>query len=219
MEDLFTDEELVRIREAIAEAEERTAGEIVPYVVPQSDSYDVAVWRGAGGGVLAAVFAALMIFQFYEGWGLGWLHEGWGTALLVLAAGTLGGVVARYVRPVTRLLAGADRLANRVHARALEAFLEEEVFDTRDRTGILLFISLLEHRIEVVGDSGINEQVDDEDWIHVVERIRDGLRNGRLADGLIEAIDMCGHLLERKGVDIRPDDANELGDSVRLRKE
>lgn len=219
MDDLFTDEELSRIRKSIAEAEDRTSGEIVPFIVPSSDSYDVAVWRGAGAGVIAALLVALMIFQFYEGWGLGWLHEGWGTALLVLAAGTLGGLLARFIPPVKRLLVGTDTLAERVHDRAMEAFLEEEVFDTRERTGILLFISLFEHRIEVVGDSGINRQVDDEDWMHVVERIQKGIRNDRLADGLVDAIEMCGQLLERKGVELRSDDPNELSDSVRMRDE
>jgi putative membrane protein len=219
MENLFTREELTRIRSAIAGVEDRTSGEIVPYIVPASDSYDVAVWRGAAAGVLIAVLVALMIFQFYEGWGLAWLHEGWGTALLVLVAGMLGGLTARFIPPVKRLLVGTGGLAERVHDRAIKAFLEEEVFDTRNRTGILLFISLLEHRIEVIGDSGINRQVEDDDWIHIVERIQKGIRNDRLADGIIEAVEMCGRLLEKKGVDVHSDDFNELSDSVRLRDE
>lgn len=218
MENLFTDEQLGRIRQAIAEAEERTAGEIVPYIVPQSDTYDVAAWRGAVFAALGALFGAIMIFQFYSGWGLGWLHQGWGTALLTLGAGAVGGGAARFIRPLRRVLAGAEMLSDRVHSRALNAFLDEEVFDTRDRTGILLFVSLLEHRIEVVGDTGINRRVDSDDWVHVVERIRDGIKQGDLARGLIEAIEMCGHLLEKKGVDVQPDDDNELSDSVRLRK-
>lgn len=219
MKNLFSESELGRIQEAIAEAEQRTAGEIVPYVVSQSDSYDVAVWRGIAAGGLTALFTALMVFQFYQGWGLDWLHQGWGMALFTLILGMVGGGLGRYVPPVRRQLAGADMLAEKVHARALQAFLEEEVFDTRDRTGILLFISLFEHRIEVVGDSGINQQVDSDDWVHIVEHIRDGIKQDRLADGLIEAVEMCGHLLEKRGVEIRPDDTNELSDSVRLRKE
>lgn len=204
-----------RIRDAVGRAEERTAGEIVPVVVPRSADYEVAVWRGTGGAVLLALTAVLLTLQFYDGWGFGWLFAPWGVALSVLVAGTVGALLARYVYPLRRLLAGSDRLDETVHRRAVQAFVEEEVFDTRDRTGILLFVSLREHRIEVLGDTGINQQVEPEDWAEVVARIRRGIQNDNLTQGLVEAVEMCGQLLERKGVEIRPDDENELTDTVR----
>lgn len=206
---------LDRIHDAVGRAEERTAGEIVPMVVPRSDDYEEAVWRGAGAAILLTLLAVLLVLRFYEGWGLGWLFAPWGVALSVLAAGTVGALLTRYVYPLQRLLAGSERLDETVHRRALQAFVEEEVFDTRDRTGILLFVSLREHRIEVLGDTGINQQVESDDWAEVVARIRRGIKNDNLTDGLVEAIEMCGRLLERKGVDIRPDDKNELTDTVR----
>ncbi|WP_263786459.1 TPM domain-containing protein [Salinibacter grassmerensis] len=204
-----------RIRDAVGRAEERTAGEIVPVVVPRSDDYEVAVWRGIGAATLLVLTGVLLTLQFYDGWGLGWLFAPWGVALSVLVAGTVGGVLTRYVYPLQRLLVGSDRLDETVHRRAMQAFVEEEVFDTRDRTGILLFVSLREHRIEVLGDAGINQQVEPDDWADVVARIQRGIQNSNLTEGLVEAVEMCGSLLERKGVEIRPDDENELTDSVR----
>jgi putative membrane protein len=207
--------DLDRIQEAVGRAEEQTAGEIVPVVVPRSDDYEDVVWRGAGAAILLTLLAVLLTLRFYDGWGLGWLFAPWGVALSVLAAGTVGALLARYVYPLQRLLAGGERLDETVHRRALQAFLEEEVFDTRDRTGILLFVSLREHRIEVLGDSGINQQVEPDDWAEVVARIQRGIQNDNLTEGLVEAIEMCGRLLEKKGVDIRSDDENELTDTVR----
>jgi putative membrane protein len=204
-----------QIREAVQRAEERTAGEIVPVVVPRSADYEVVTWRGAGGAVLLALIAALLTLQFYDGWGLGWLYTPWGVVLTALGAGTVGAICATYIPPLQRALAGADLLDETVHRRALQSFVEEEVFATRDRTGILLFVSLHEHRIEVLGDTGINEQVDPEDWVEVVARIRRGIQNDNLTEGLVEAIGMCGRLLERKGVGLRPDDENELANTVR----
>ncbi|WP_103027625.1 TPM domain-containing protein [Salinibacter altiplanensis] len=204
-----------RIRDAVGRAEERTAGEIVPVVAPRSDDYEVAVWRGIGAAMLFVLTGVLLTLQFYDGWGLGWLFAPWGVALSVLVAGTTGGLLARYVYPLQRVLAGSDRLDETVHRRALQAFIEEEVFDTRDRTGILVFVSLREHRIEVLGDTGINQQVEPGDWAEVVARIQRGIQNDNLTNGLVEAVEMCGDLLERRGVDIRPDDENELTDSVR----
>jgi putative membrane protein len=207
--------DLDRIQDAVGRAEERTAGEVVPVVVPRSDDYEEAVWRGAGAAILLTLLVVLLTLRFYEGWGLGWLFAPWGVALSVLVAGTVGALLARYVYPLQRLLAGSERLDDTVHRRALQAFVEEEVFDTRDRTGILLFVSLREHRIEVLGDTGINRQVEPDDWAEVVARIRRGIQNDNLTEGLVEAIETCGRLLEEKGVDIRPDDENELTDTVR----
>lgn len=204
-----------RIREAVQRAEERTAGEIVPVVVPRSADYEVVTWRGAVFAVLLALTAAMLTLQFYDGWGLGWLYTPWGVVLTALGAGTIGAVCATYISPLQRLLAGEDLLDETVHRRALQSFVEEEVFDTRDRTGILLFVSLREHRIEVLGDTGINEQVEPDDWAEVVARIRRGIQNDNLTEGLVEAIGMCGRLLERRGVNVRPDDENELSNTVR----
>lgn len=204
-----------RIRDAVGRAEEQTSGEIVPVVVPRSDDYEVAIWRGAGAAILLTLVVVLLVLRFYEGWGFGWLFAPWGVVLSVLAAGTVGAVLTRFVYPLQRFLAGSDRLDETVHHRALETFVEEEVFDTRDRTGILLYVSLREHRIEVLGDTGINQHVAPDDWAEVVARIRRGIRNDNLTTGLVEAIEMCGDLLEQRGVEIRPDDENELSDTVR----
>ncbi|MEM8489161.1 MAG: hypothetical protein AAF564_26695 [Bacteroidota bacterium] len=216
MKDLFTKAELDQIKDAVSGAEERTSGEIVPYIVERSDRYDVTLWRGAS---ILAIFAILVVgitYRFYDGWGFGWLYSGLGIASLVLAAGTLGALLGGYVGPIKRALAGQNLLARTVHHRAMRAFVEEEVFNTRDRTGILLFISLLEHRIEVLGDEGINRRVSAEDWTEVVVKIRNGIKQQRIAKGLIDAIEICGELLERRGVEIQPDDSDELSNEVRF---
>ncbi len=216
---LFSDAELDRIREAVAEAETRTAGEIVPYVVRQSGSYQVAVWRGAAIGAVAVAILALGLAWFYDGWGLGWLYSAWAMALVMTGGGTLGAVIASVSEPVRRALAGDARLDEQVHRRAAVAFVDEEVFDTRDRTGILLFVSLFEHRIDVVGDAGINAKVEQGEWAEVVDLVRAGIVSGDLAGGLCAAVERCGDLLHRRGVAIRPDDTDELDDSVRVRDE
>ena len=215
---LFSDDERERIRQAVAAAEQRTAGEIVPYVVRQSGDYDVAAWRGAAFGALALGLAALAVAWLYDGWGWGWLYSSWATAL-AMAAGGVAGALATLAEPVRRALAGADLLDTAVHRRAAVAFVEEEVFDTRDRTGILLFVSLFEHRIEVVGDAGINAKVEPGEWAEVVDLIRDGILRRSLADGLVAAVERCGDLLHRRGVALRDDDADELADDVRVRDE
>lgn len=217
MKTLFSETDRVRIREAVAQAEERTSGEIVPYIVSRSSNYDVAIWRGASLAAVLLLGVMMLLLLFYEGWGLTWLYSSGSVAMLVLVAGTLGAVATAFIPPLKRLLVGDALLARAVHRRAMQAFIEEEVFSTRDRTGILLFISLMEHRIEVLGDAGINQKVTSDEWTEVVLRIREGIKTGQVGDGLVDAIEMCGALLERGGVEIRPDDVNELSDDLRIR--
>lgn len=216
---ILTDSDLSRLKQAVAEAETQTAGEIVPYVIRQSDDYGVAVWRGGAVGALAAAAALLVVGMVSGGWDQAWLYTSWMMALTIAAGGLLGAVLVGAWPAARRLFTGHAEMERQVRKRAYEAFLEEEVFDTRDRTGILLYVSLLEHRIEVMGDVGINAKVEPEDWEGVVGLIRDGIREDSLADGLERAIRRCGELLHRKGVEIRPDDTDELSDRVRLRDE
>jgi len=215
MDSLLDTLDRARVRKAVEQAETRTAGEIVPVVVPRSDTYEVATWRGAGIGLLIGLVAVWGTVQVYTGWGLGWLFSPWGIASVALGAGTVGGLLAAYVPPLRRLVIGGELLDETVHRRALQAFVEEEVFATRDRTGILLFVSLFEHRVEVVGDAGINRHVDPDDWVEVIERIRKGIRNDNLTRGLEEAVEKCGRLLERRGIESGPDDENEIPNVVR----
>lgn len=218
MQRLFSDADQIRIRDAVAAAEQRTGGEIVPVVADRSATYTLATLRGALLGAATALLAAMVIYQFYAGWSLAWLYEGWGLALWLLGAGSLGAALALWVPPVRRALAGRAVLEEAVHLAAMKAFVEEEVFDTRDRTGVLLYLSLFEHRVEVLGDSGIVAAVPEEAWADVVVHLCQGIRNGRPADALIEAISECGGLLEGRGVALRDDDTDELRNELRFRK-
>jgi len=215
---LITEEDRKHIREAVSRAEQKTSGEIVPYIVKKSAQYEVVFWRGmAMGGVLGLCFL-FVVTQFYRGWGMSLLYTDYGQAITILGCSLCAAILATFVPPVKRMLAGSHRLTASVHQRALEAFVEKEVFNTRDRTGILLFVSLFEHRIEVIGDSGINQKVGPDDWSEVVLCIRKGVKSGKIAQGLAAGIKLSGDLLERSGVAIRLDDTNELSDDVTVRE-
>jgi putative membrane protein len=209
---LFSEDERERIAKHVAEVEARTAGEVVPYVVMQSGAYPVVRWRGAGIAVLlglivaAALSAAGVTDLVAESRVL--------VPVLLLVAG-IGALVAGAVPPFVRTLAGAEALDRAVRRRALQAFTDEEVFATRDRTGILLFVSLLEHRIEVIADAGIAEQVDPAAWDDVAGAIRSGLTAGSLAQGFVDGLKRCRVILEDAGIERRADDTDELPNAIR----
>lgn len=210
----FSEQDLKRIENAVRDAEQRTGGEIVPYAVHASDAYEVALWR-AGFLVGCAAFCAFL--AIYHLTDLAWEpYVAAELAVATLAGSVIGMLLASYVPAVKRLFAGKHTMDLRVRQRAADAFLAEEVFKTRDRSGILIFLSFLERKVIVLGDSGINAKVAQEDWNAIVTKIVDGIRAGKPADAIVEAIRDCGSLLERHGVARRPDDTDELKNRMRM---
>lgn len=209
---LFTDAERERIAEHIAEVEARTAGEVVPYVVMQSDAYPAVRWRGAAIAIGLVIVAASVLSVTGAS---DVVAESRILVPILFGVGVIGALIAGAVPPLMRTLTGADTLDQSAHRRAMQAFLDEEVFATRDRTGILMFVSLLEHRIEVIADVGISEQVDPAAWSQIAESIRDGMSAGSLADGLVDGLKRCRSILEDAGIERRADDTDELPNTIR----
>jgi putative membrane protein len=212
-ENFFSEQDKQRIAEAVREAETRTSGEIVPYVVGRSDSYP-ETWLRAGSLLAFFVLFVIALMDLGTDWWLPFsLAE---TGMIVVMAYAVGGLLTTFIPAVKRLVLPAGTMQQRIEDRAEIAFLEEEVFNTRERTGILIFISLLEHRVHILGDSGINKLVKQEEWDTIVQNIIAAIRRGVPAEGVLDAVKQCGTLLERSGVEIRPDDTNELDNRVRI---
>jgi putative membrane protein len=212
---LFTPHDAERIKAAVEQAEKNTSGEIVAYVVERSDAYEEAEWRL--GALLATLLLALLLVLHYFTtiWLALDLSE---MALVVLSAFALGIALAAFSHPLKRFFAGRHLLDRRVRQRATEAFLSEEVFRTRDRTGILIFVSLLEHRVLVLGDTGISAKVEQSEWHDIVQAVTRAIRAGKPADGLVDAVTRAGALLERHGLPRKADDRDELSDRLRIKE-
>jgi putative membrane protein len=213
LEQLFPRDALDRVTDAVRLAEKNTSGEIVPYVVARSDRYPESIWRAAAIGTTISllILGTLPLLTSL------WLPFGVAmAAVIAIGAGILAGLVVALVPALQPLVAGKLAVRQRVAQRATAAFIAEEVFATRDRGGILIFISILERRVIVLGDSGINAVIAPEEWNGIVDRIIAGIRSRRGAEGLIEAIGECGRLLNERGFPLAPDDINELPDTLRF---
>lgn len=211
---LFSDADLEAIQTATDNAERRTSGEIVPYIVERIDDYAEARWRGATLGALALALAAGVIHALGGYWGGAGI---WWITLPALAGAGLGYLIAG-VEPVCRSLIPTDTLDRQAQLRAEAAFLEEEVFRTRDRTGILIFLALFEHRAVILGDEGIHRAVPHGEWERLIDALVAGIKARRATAALQEVITRCGQILTEHDVDIRPDDEDELADAPRIRE-
>ena len=209
----FTQSELDRIRDAVTEAEKSTAGEIVTYFANTSDDYEEVTLRST----LMFVIAPMLMFAILSyGWLLPFNVNPLIMAIVCILSGVIGYILPLIWPSYRRLILSKDRLRNAVERRAMAAFLSEEVFSTENRTGILIFISYFEHMVEVIGDTGINNRVEQSEWEEVVQLIITGIKNNDAAGGIVNGVVRCGELLQAAGVDKPSDNPNELSDDMRI---
>jgi putative membrane protein len=115
----------------------------------------------------------------------------------------------RAVPSLRRLFISPAEMTEEVEEAALTAFYRHRLAETRDRTGILLFVSVYERRAVVLADKGINLKVTPETWQQVVDLVLRGIRTGRPADGLCEAVARCGQIVSAQ-FPVRAGDKDEL---------
>ena len=209
----FSEKDLVDIEQAVKDAESKTSGEIVPFVAECSDVYAETVWQF---GFIVFVFNTLFFTLLTPYFSI--LSNPKIMACFTIGISMLFVVILIFCRPLRMLLTFYDRKKMRVKDAAEQRFLSEEVFATRERTGILIYLSLAERRVEIIGDSGINAKVEKEKWQAIADVIVNGMKKKQYKQCLIDAIGMCGDLLQQANVQRRDDDTNELSDSLRFDK-
>ncbi len=210
--DVFSPADLDALREATVAAEARTSGEIITTVVESCDSYEGALWKSAALGSIVAALAAGLWTLFVERWGVVWL---WLT-LPALTGAAAGFVLPIWFPALHRALVGKRLLESRVARRATAAFLEQEVFATRERSGVLIFVGLFEHRVELLRDRAAQQSVPADSWEDLTERLVRGIKKKAAPRALVQAIEDCGRLLELHGLVRRDDGVDELPNAPRL---
>lgn len=213
METLFTEADLEKIRDVTSRAEANHLGEIVPYMVGRVDDHDEARWRGATIGAMLASLLAGSLYGFEGFWGT--LGMPWITLPTIVGAG-LGFMLAAYPPLSRKLLTDAD-IDRRVQRRAQAAFLEEQVFLTEKRTGILIFLAVFEHRAIILADKGIHQVIPAETWSDLVNRLVAGIKAGQAAEALCETIERCGEILQKHDIPRANADIDELSNDLRVR--
>lgn len=173
-----------RISAAIRAAEAKTSGEIV-CVLAHSSSESTAM------SILVAALASLA---------LPWLLVGLTTLpvlqILWLQLALFLGLVVLLCLPRVSviLLPRATRRAI-AHRVAMQQFLLRGIGRTKDRTGVLIFVSLAERYARIIADEAIASRVAQLEWQGAIDALVDHMRGGRVADGFVEAIERCGAVL------------------------
>ncbi|MGB7411345.1 MAG: hypothetical protein WA910_09395 [Sphingopyxis granuli] len=189
---------------AVATAEARTSGEIVTVIAAQSNDYDdvALVWASLIAFLAMSVIA--LFPDFYQGL-YDRLTGGWGHGLtanqwlgVVIAVGVLKWIAMWLIllwRPLRLWLTPRAILAGRVRARAIDLFKVGAEAKTLGRTGVLLYLSLREHRADIVADEAIASKVPAEVWGDAMAALIERVRAGRPGEGMAEAVAYMGVIL------------------------
>lgn len=186
------------IKDAVRKAELKTSGEIVPVLLTKSDQYVYTHYLSA------LIFTLLsVVTTSYNLMELEINH------LFTSCIFSIIGFLLPFWSPYKRLLLTKNETDEEVRQRTLEAFYSNNLHQTKDSTGVLIFISLLERRINIIGDKGINQKVDQDFWDNEVEVLSKSIKSKKVISGLTEVIIDIGDKLEEY-FPIKNDDQNEL---------
>jgi putative membrane protein len=199
---LISPEEHVRISDAIRRAEQKTSGEIVCVVARSSSDYGYVplVW--------STLIALATPWPLIELTSLS-VQRIFIIQLLTFAAGVLLLSIPR----LRMWLVPRAVKRQRANRAAMDQFLIRGMARTREHTGVLIFASIAERYARIIADVGIAEKVPSQSWKRAVDCIVANAQKGRIADGLVESIDICATTLAAP-FPRRADDTNELPDRV-----
>lgn len=179
-----------RVVATIKDAEIHTSGEVIVVVAKQSDDYVHVPIHIAAGIALAVPFVMPWVGRFFP-WATVslWLVFLIQLIVFILVALVLSQNWFRYVVTPRKLM------HKYAHRNAATQFLTFHTHATGGRTGVLIFVSLLERYVEVVGDTAIAAKVTHADWQKIVDRMLPLLKARRFADALVLGVEDCGRTL------------------------
>jgi putative membrane protein len=180
----FTKEDHEAVSAAIREAEKKTSGQIVCVLARASSSYGYIpiLWAS----VLALLTPWPLIY--FTPWSVQRIF------LLQLVVFLIVGVVSS-LTPLRLLLVPRAIKRARAHREALEQFVVRGITRTKNRTGVLIFVSLAERYARIIADEGIAAKVPNSEWQEAVDALTAHMRDGRIAAGFTAAVERCGIVL------------------------
>ncbi len=207
-EEFFSSAEAKRVQEAVAQAEARSAGEIVVMVLPASHAYPEAQLRAA---LLLALPSALLPAYLISS--ALWRPElmPWLFLAIFCVAVLLLRRLAVLMPSLLRPFIAPEAAAFEVEREAILSFYRENLHRTRRATGVLIFFSVLEQRVWILADSGIDAVLPQALWQELMQDLTSGIRARRQADATVQAVERIGTLLQEY-FPPDPEDSNELRD-------
>ncbi len=217
-----TEEELVAVAMKVAEVEQKTNGEIAVAITPESHDYSFwellfAVLSGAvvfSGMLMFANYINPWIESFFWGEVSSWVIPFFYGAITFFAIALL--FFAANMPWLDRIVIPLKNRRYAVHLRAVRHFADSGVYATKEHSGILIFVSLLEREVQIIADSGICSKIEQSQWNKIATDLAQGFNaqeKGSSGKALLTAVTKCGDLLATY-FPPEKENPNELRDTV-----
>lgn len=219
----MTEQQHAIVAEAVRQAELTTSGEIVPVIADASDGYSDIILAYAAAIAFTAMSMMVAMPGFYmglwdsvfaSGWEHDWTIPQFGT--LVIGMGLLkfaGSWAILQWKPLRFALIPGPVKSARVRDHAVRHFKVGAERRTHGHTGVLLYLSMKEHRAEIVADLAIAEKVSADVWGEAMADMLAEIRKGCIAEGIAAGVRDVGKVLSEH-FPRAEDDVNELPDRL-----
>jgi putative membrane protein len=197
----FDKDDYEAVAAAIGAAEQKTSGQIVCVLAHSSSGYVHVpiLWA-----VALALFTPWPLIDFTQ-------MSVQRIFLLQLVVFIVAGLFFSWM-PLRLLLVPRAVQRARAHRAAIEQFVVRGISHTKNRTGVLIFMSLAEHYARIIADEGIAAKVQATEWQAAIDALTAHMRDDQIAAGFTAAIERCGEVLARHAP---PDGSpNELPDRL-----
>jgi putative membrane protein len=144
-----------KLEQTIGAVEEKTSAEVVVAIAPSSDAYVDTYFKG--GLVLSFITLLYLLYAplyFSEIF----------VPIIIAVTFALGALIVHFFPPIKALLISSKRKRHHVHREAYAYFLEKELTETMDRTALLVYISLLEKKCQLIPDKGVESAIPLGEW-------------------------------------------------------
>ncbi|QEN03697.1 TPM domain-containing protein [Thiospirochaeta perfilievii] len=219
----LSEDDLKSIKNSVTQAEKGTSGEISTAIIEESSDY--AFYELAFSIVVGAIyFVMFLLFSSrVEAWFSRFFWDYKNIYFTIFTGFSIFFVIGityiiSNIPAVDRLIIPKSVITKSVYNRALRHFIESETCYTKDRTGVLIFISIMERRVILLADKGINEKIDQSRWSGIVDSLISGIKVKSYTSSITGAVKDIGDILSKE-FPIKSDDINELSDDIQVLKE
>ena len=184
---LLTESELEKVSAAIHEVEQKTDAELVTVLAARADNYSYIPTMWAA--MLALLSPSLVtVLPFWVE-----MNE---IMLIKLGVFIVLAILLRWEPILVRIIPNQVKTW-RASNLARRQFLENNLHHTQAEVGVLIFVSEIEHYVEIIADRGVSSHITDDEWAEIVAAMTDQVAAGNTLEGFLSCVDACGVLLEK----------------------
>ena len=184
---LLTESELEKVSAAIHEVEQKTDAELVTVLAARADNYSYIPTMWAA--MLALLSPSLVtVLPFWVE-----MNE---IMLIQLGVFIVLAILLRWQPILVRIIPNQVKTW-RASNLARRQFLENNLHHTRSEVGVLIFVSEIEHYVEIIADRGVSKHISDAEWAAIVSTMTEKVAKGETLQGFLGCVEACGVLLEQ----------------------